>query len=319
LMIPGNHDYSGPGRADALHVFDACENVTVARGVGFGGPVGVRVLCVPWLYTDKSFDEVVLDAASVPCDLLLAHVQVRGALQNRRHAMEFGQPMKPYEPRPGDWSTTREFLASLPVRHFALGDFHMRQDLTDGRGGYVGALRQLDFGEEGNPAGFEIWDSESNLTEWIELDECPQHRTIIARPGESVALLDDCIKYRVRYDGAPDPLEARELEAQGVQVEAIVERRERVKRCNVPSGMVGDLPATLRFWAEQQTDEVDVDRALAALKLIDSDDLVPAEAMDEQAQTMAEAGVEGVTQGVTAAVDQAFAATGTDDDESLPF
>jgi len=288
LMIPGNHDYSGPGRADALHVFDACPNVRVARRAESLAWNGLRILAVPWLYTDRDFNAVVSDLRAQFGDnytwhLLLAHVQVFGALQNRRHAMEFEQPLQTYVCRPGDWSTSADFLSNLPVMHIALGDFHFRQDVVEDRGGFVGALRQLDFGEEGNPQGFEIWDSETDTTEWIELDECPVHRTIIAKPGEPVQMLDpEGCRYRVRYDGMPDPLEARELEARGVQVEAIVEKRERVKRCEVPSGMVGDLPATLRFWAGQQTDEVDVDRALDALRLIDSDDVEPVEDCPDQ-------------------------------------
>ena len=272
VMIPGNHDIAGAGSADALHVFDGMDNVTVIREPGSSVVCDIEVISLPWSWEsadpEQNFSHFIaessVDAAegrSWP-NLLLAHVQVTGARMSRTHTAEH---------KPGTWQISREFLEQLPVDHVALGDFHARQDLAGGRGGYVGALRQCNFGEEGNPAGFEIWDTETNETEWVELDAAPKHRTVVisATEGTLPGRIGNEL-LRIRYDGGqPDPIEVKQLEKAGIRVEHIVDREERVRRAEVPAGILRKPHDMVRLWASTQEPAIDGARLDRMLRVFD--------------------------------------------------
>ena len=146
VMVPGNHDYAGSGAADALHVFDRMKDVDILREPEKFAYGDLRITAVPWMWSG-SLDPSLLDGI----DLLFGHIRTGGALMGRHIN---------YETKVGDWTISRAQLDNCTAKHIALGDFHGRQDLT-GRGGYVGALRQVTFGEEGNPQGFEIYDTDT--------------------------------------------------------------------------------------------------------------------------------------------------------------
>ena len=158
LMITGNHDQSGPGSADALHVFDGMDGVIVVRDTDVIALKGKMILCLPWQWNGDAERELSRFTNPTEPMMLLAHVEVIGSRMGGTRCCESS---------PGKWQISRQFLETLPVDHIALGHFHARQDLT-GRGGYIGSLRQCNFGEEGNAAGFEIWDTQTGLTEWVE-------------------------------------------------------------------------------------------------------------------------------------------------------
>ncbi|HUT58703.1 MAG TPA: metallophosphoesterase, partial [Phycisphaerae bacterium] len=174
LMIPGNHDVSGAGSADALHVFDGMAKVHVVRDPCWWVYTddqcdNVHIFCLPWSWSGEDPGDILwVQSVSRKATLLLAHVRVTGAKMSRDFTCDA---------KPGTWQVSRGFLELLPFDHFALGDFHARQNLTNGRGGYVGAIMQHNFGEEGNPAGFEVWNTETNETEWVELDAAPRYQT----------------------------------------------------------------------------------------------------------------------------------------------
>lgn len=248
--IPGNHDYKGPRPGGALSLLAeiGCYNVNGPSVLNLWQTQEPTVPCVaflPWINVpDRPATEILRELCAAPVDLLVGHVQVIGAKMN-------GGAVCDGEAR--GWRIARADLEALPVRHFALGDFHGRQDLTGGRGGYVGALRQLNFGEEGNPAGFEIWDSETNAAEWIELDRAPRYVTAKAKPGDSVWAPDANAKMRVQYEGQPDGQIVREMEAAGILVEVILPREDRVARGKeLPPGALGDPFALLDLWGEDK-------------------------------------------------------------------
>jgi DNA repair exonuclease SbcCD ATPase subunit/DNA repair exonuclease SbcCD nuclease subunit len=241
LMIPGNHDQSGAGSADALHVFDGMDGVFVVRtnAYPFIRSGRVTVACVPWDWSGLNCEEAIKTAVAIARKatpesqlMLLSHIQVIGSRMSGRFTCE---------PKPGAWQVSRSFLESLPVDHIALGDFHTRQELVPDKGGYVGALRQCNFGEEGNPAGFEIWDSETNQTEWVELDAAPKYLTKVRGQGDHEIFLPNCRPQntimRVQYEWKPDPCELASLESAGIQVEQILDRQERIARAEVPADM----------------------------------------------------------------------------------
>lgn len=164
-----------------------------------------------------------------------------------------------YELKPGDWAMSRSDLEKVPAKHIALGDFHRRQDLT-GRGGYVGALRQLGFGEEGNTQGFEILDTDTWEAQWVELSACPVHRTVEIMPGDPIPEQAAGERLRVRYLSAPSTDEVRHLEAQGVVVQHVVEREERVRRVEIPQGAMQDRRELIRLWAGAQNPPIGGER-----------------------------------------------------------
>ena len=257
IIIPGNHDYSGPSCRDALHVFDA-SSVLVPRGEDWNDwrkwsdRMGLTLITVPWMYEENA-EAWITDRirrakeafVNMP-SILVGHIRVTGGRMNGNQT---------YDGTTG-WTVSRAFLESLPVDHIALGDFHGRQELVPGKGGYVGALRQCNFGEEGNPAGFEIWDSETGVTEWVELDAAPKHRTVCCQPSNIVPperrgneLL------RVRYEGGiPAASEIKAFEDLGAVVEVMVPAQERLTRAAEDvSGALSDPHRLYDIWGDAQT------------------------------------------------------------------
>lgn len=257
LMIPGNHDCAGSGSADALNIFGENRRAKIVRTPKWMvyDRHGFAAYCVPWDWSGAAFPakdamfspeyEAIL--ANKQKTLLLAHVQVAGATMNGVNgglACPEGT---------GKFQISRADLAALPFDHVALGDFHKRQDLTDGRGGYIGALRQCNFGEEGNPAGFEIWDTETGAVEWLELDAAPRHRTFYVKAGEQPNLPAPSPdwRFKVRLTGGQhDPTLARDLERDGHTVEIIPELDERVERAAVPPNVINEPKALMAVWTE---------------------------------------------------------------------
>lgn len=256
IMLVGNHDQGGMSQDDALHVFDSSANIYVARENQVIVHMGVGIYCLPWSWGGAwPEDNIKLNAGRF--DLMIGHVEVIGSRMAGSHTCT--------ELR-GKWQMSREFLEGIDARHVALGHFHARQQLCPA-GGYVGAFMQAGFGEEGNPAGFEIWDSLTGETEWVELDAAPRHRTyIVDEHTPAPVTIPEGIKARVRYvRGIDDRVEARRLESMGARVEEVVEPAERVRRADVAQGIIGDKPGLIRLYAASQNPPIDGARLNAML------------------------------------------------------
>lgn len=265
VAIPGNHDKAGAGSVDATRVLDPFPGLLIVREPGWStrfGPSGApSVFCLPWVYGADpaallpSPEEIL--ARKGP-RILLAHVQVIGGKMSGFVTCD-----------KGSFAIGREVLDALPFDRFALGDFHSRQDLFGGRGGYVGALRQLDHAEAGNPAGFEIWeprrvgiDPAEGSVEWIELDEAPRYRTVTLAPGSPIPQAGPGEVLRVRCDGwEPTRADASLAESGGrVTIEAIMEAPERVGRgVELPPGGIDRPEDLLAVWAAAQVPPVGVE------------------------------------------------------------
>jgi hypothetical protein len=269
IMLVGNHDQSGAGSADALHIFDRMENVMIIRNPQFVDVGPLTFYALPWSWYGNNAEDYLkgqlLDAPTPRISLFLAHIQVIGSRMSGSFTCD---------PKPGAWQVSRAFLENLPVDHFALGDFHARQELVAGKGGYVGALRQCNFGEggnvrltgmpyDGNPAGFEIWDSERNTTEWVELGAAPKHITLKADGVDTKPLVESSGKWltRIQYeDMTPDPAEIARLESLGVVIEQILDRPERIARAAVPEGAINNPHALIDLWAGVQNPPIEQER-----------------------------------------------------------
>jgi hypothetical protein len=284
VFVKGNHDQAGAGSADALHAFDGLERVRVAHDPGVFTVEGVHLICLPWSYCGGDPEAIItqlIDACPKTLPrLLLPHCDVIGMKMNASRTNERSAcPLKP-----GTWQVRREFLEGLPVDHIAGGHYHLRQPF------FIGALYQNNWGEEGNPAGFEIFDTETGAVEWVELDAAPRYHS------EMIAVCDDGRdhqftteglngdNWRVRFDGNPDPVEIRRLEAAGVRVEIVVEAVERIRRAEVPEGIADDNHALIGLWATSQNPPVDGARLERMHRVLD------ATFADKQADLIAEAG-----------------------------
>jgi len=257
-VLHGQHDASGSEVVPTTRVLRPCPNVSLVEQVEAGPMIGLLqrsirpvppdgadmwFVAAPWEWAGDSLDAILDD--HVRADILVGHCHVKGARLN-------GQAYAPHfhEPKPGvwDWSLSLDTLKRF--RHVALGDFHCRQELVPGVGGYVGAFRQCNFGEEGNPTGFEVWDSETTETEWVELDAAPRHKTWTVDadyPAPTVEEMSGWLS-RVIYAKGFDRVEAQHLAEAGAVVEREPDRSERIVRAAVdaadPRGMIRQWAAT---------------------------------------------------------------------------
>jgi len=279
LMIPGDHDQAGSGSADALHVFDGMAGVMVERYVEWVDFPNFSVFCVPWFWSGldpSGYINVAKDRIGRPPrqNMLLAHIRIGGAILSGTQTCE-----EVNQSATRTWQVPRAFLESLPFDHFALGNFHKRQDLTGGRGGFIGALRQNDFGFEGDPAGFETWDSETGTTEWVELDAAPRYYTVkvaaaqINNGHDLSGLAPEARDIdHVRFEATGDKVDvvaARNLEDEGFEVVSIQPREERTQRAEVPEGIIHKPHELIDLWAGTQTPPIEGERLAAMHEMHD--------------------------------------------------
>jgi DNA repair exonuclease SbcCD nuclease subunit len=252
VALVGNHDLQGMGSVDALAILP--DWVTVRREHGWISRPGLDLLCIPWDWSGADAEKVIADLARAPrqegqARALLAHIQVKGAMTGEGAT---------YQKKP-HWGVSREFLQGLDFDRFILGDFHRRQELVEGRGGYIGALRQMGHGEEGNPAGLEIWTPETGEARWVELNAAPQYRTVdLYEPTEELPAPAKGEALRVRTIGwRPSNAAARVIEEQGAAVVGVLEYEERESRAEVEPGTEQNPLALLRLWAAEQIPAVE--------------------------------------------------------------
>lgn len=264
VIIPGNHDYLVAGRETVLASLDDRPGIVIAREPGWVECVvkgeGISIFCLSWLWSsDRSPEAIIADRkpSMFPKTLLLAHVQIIGARMSGTRTCEAGS-----------WTLARAALESFGFDRVAAGDFHARQPnlAGEGRGGYVGALRQLNHGESGNPAGFELWNTETNAVEWIELDAAPRYRTVEMTEAGAIPTAEPGEILRVQTLGwAPTPAEARALElgsGGALSIEAVLEREERIARGGeIPAGSLSPqaklkVYGTDKGWSEERFAEL---------------------------------------------------------------
>lgn len=251
-IITGNHDKDNDSSGDALTVLDGIEGVTVIRTPqwitlpsSWDPDYEVQIFCLPWLWEGNPQRSIMENSRPNTGKLtrtgLLAHFQVKGA------KLDNG-----YEHQDGVYCISQDFLREeTTFDRFLLGDFHGRQEIDKGRGGYVGAPRQLGFGQAGHETGFEIWDTQANTAEFIELNHCVRHEILEWRRGEAKPTPTVGMKSKVRaIEWEPSPSESEF--AEGVdftyQVRSVREASrlsgsEILKHANDPEAM-------LKIWAK---------------------------------------------------------------------
>lgn len=195
-MLLGNHEI-GTGLS-ALEPFKNT-NIGVIDGFKIDEYDDCIIAYIPWVRDDgrNEVDQWLqqikerFGKTKGKMKIVIGHLTVRGAQLNsgiRLMGSEF--------------ELTQEQLESTGADLIVLGHIHKRQQIGD-RIWYVGTLSQNDFGEEGNPSGFLLIDTEARTHEFIDI-EAPKYHTIKEGDERTVGN-QDYIKYRfskkpVNYD-----------------------------------------------------------------------------------------------------------------------
>lgn len=241
-VVPGNHDKPNEVQRAA---FDALEPyIQVLAEPEWILVSGVQVAPLPWIWggdAEEILDQLLIDAPTTDTPrLLLGHVQVLGARMSGSFLCEHGS-----------FAVSQESIARFPAEHVCLGDFHQRQLLTNCHGGYVGALRQLNHGEEGNPTGFEIWTPATGQVEWVELDAAPRYHTVQWDAHQAQPAIPEGIVRLQTPDWTPTPDEMKDLDVTVVRTSTQSTRQTRLEE-EEGSADLRDPIALLHLWAKAQ-------------------------------------------------------------------
>lgn len=253
IILLGNHDKAGVGQPDALHAFDGSPNVKVIRKPSVETYGGANIFCLPWSWEGQSAEHA-FDAFNLPAsvDVFLGHVEVIGGRMN---------DFCTCKSTPGQWQISRTCLDGIKAKHIAIGHFHKRQQLNP-RGGYIGSFMQHTFNGTGDPAGFEIYDTVTGETQWIELEAARKHCIFVVDENTPAPeSLPEHAKSMIKYSrGICDQVEARRLENAGAVIKEFVERVERIKRADVPAGALEDPHGLIGLYAASQNPPLAGDR-----------------------------------------------------------
>lgn len=173
-FVLGDHEMSNPFRATPLIYFSELQGCKVIESVSKVNLRHVSCLFLPSTTKD-------LNCLNSDHDAVFYH----GFLQN----IQVSKDYRIY--RPSDFGI-RDFLES-GGKYYFFGGIHRRVTFDTrshpevGFAGYVGALFQKNFGEEGNPSGYLIWDSEKGV-QAVDL-ESPRFKTIHL-PGQLFEVLE---------------------------------------------------------------------------------------------------------------------------------
>ncbi len=264
IVVRGDHDIAGAGSVDALTSLDQMDNVFVLDSptrYGVQRHDGSYVLfhCMPWQWdtTETAATEWLLESAKqIPTysretkHIVLGHCIVRGESFPAHYGGE-GTAKK--------WIVEEHALRSGQFDFVALGDWHAHSFFLGDKGGYMGALRQVNYGEAGNPQGFVLWDSVLG-PKHIEIAAAKAHVVVSATEDviysesflETIAAAD--ARTRIVFEErAPTNEELEACAANGIDVVVQIQASERVTRvAELPEGLSGDLRKMLEVWAAAQ-------------------------------------------------------------------
>lgn len=164
-LLAGNHNIAsvhGYTNLDLLH--DLATVITQPQAVHFGA---VQLLFMPYYKTVTEWRAMLPIGHYDPANtILFAHQEIQGALTGTHRYVA---------------KDTTIGLPAHDIQGFKrafFGHYHLRQHFCDGRVMYVGAALQQDFGEEGNPQGFLIYDTDTDVVTPYSLEHLKSFRTI---------------------------------------------------------------------------------------------------------------------------------------------
>lgn len=259
IVIRGNHDSAGPGQKDALVPLDGYKGIRVAHVPQVIQMDGYAVACLPWLtkanlvakeeYKDLknnalecAFAQKVAEVLSLLKEdlaqasgykILLGHCELPGVKVVGDHYL-IG----------GSFELDRGLLERVGADRIVLGHIHKRQ------GWYLGALTQLNFGDEGNPTGFEILETEIGESKFIEVDS-PRYFTVAVEEYKSEDYRpQDYIKVRGKEFPTGDGLFPAAL-PDNVQFEKVVESQTMTRRLSENLDPTSDPRELLKVWCRE--------------------------------------------------------------------
>lgn len=159
VIIVGNHDK--PTKADdgitALTPFATSKTTIVSKVIQ-----NESMVILPW-----SEDPQIPDLKG---KIVFGHLAIKGAMMNSHVACEHGVEAK----------------TLMGARIILLGHFHKRH------GPYIGALTEQDWRGAGNGGGFGIYDTDTNMVEFVELP-CIRHIVITDQAQINDSLAGHCV------------------------------------------------------------------------------------------------------------------------------
>jgi len=215
------------------------------------------LLAVPWFdlrNAEYEITKLIKGRNTARKSLLLCHGSILGSVMNSGRVCESA-----------GFAVRREFLEQLNVDFIRFFHFHKRQiNLIEGKGGYGGALWQLNFGHAGEPQGVEVLDTETGASEWIEIEVARKHRVEIVKSKDDVQIImaghkPDKERLWIKSDG----FELARAEKAALISSGVVKvtsqnlaRQERAARIvEVPANALADDAATLRLYMDSRKDE----------------------------------------------------------------
>lgn len=280
IIISGNHDKAGPGQQDGLVPFDGYKGIKVAHYPQVFQADGYAVACLPWmtkanLVAKKEYQD--LDAAGIEelynrkladvlsllkedlakaegFKILLGHCELPGVKLRDDHYMTAG----------GSFQMDQSLLEQVGADRIVLGHIHLRQSW------YLGALTQLSFGDEGNPTGFEILDTETGESEYIGIDS-PRYWTFTSEEwtaeGEAVKQLPETDHIKIRGTSLPtgDGLFPAIL-PDNVQFEKVVESQIMTRRLSENLDPTSDPRELLKVWTRETACALPPESLIAGLE-----------------------------------------------------
>ena len=288
VLIFGNHDIGDAFERDALSPLEGCPWITVIRKPGVHDVEGISICALPWLSREVlaarlaasrkiSLKEAVDQATS---SIMNLPDRLRAEVKERTEAGKFvlflghmevtGAKMSNGEAQAnGNFEFDPQTLASIGANAYALGHIHVRQKipgLPNANDGYIGALCQLSFGEEGNPCGCRSIEIEGNGIigdSWLENKASPRYVTVETLEGLSVRP-EDYVK--LRAEEKPDDLPA------GVVFDKLVRNKDVERRTDGRLTADSPIQTLMSEWMESSKCEVPIE------KLLDGAEAIRAEA-----------------------------------------
>jgi DNA repair exonuclease SbcCD nuclease subunit len=157
----------------------------------------VTISLLPWLEDEDRTQKLAealekIKNRNAKYKLIVGHITVRGCTLNNGMQLQ----------GTGEFEVDARDLEATGADLIVLGHIHKRQQIGQ-RIWYVGALTQDSFGDEGNPQGFMIVDTEKRTHEFVEID-APEYRTIEMKSNAEMPVPRDSGDYiKLRFKEKP--------------------------------------------------------------------------------------------------------------------
>lgn len=182
MLVLGDHEMSNPGRATPLTYFSNVDGIEVIEKVHGVKLQGQHCMFLPPDVKNLNY------LKDQELDAIFFHGFIQNAKVSKNYRMY----------RDSDFSV-KDFL-DFGAKNYFFAGIHIRQffDVSESEKtdfcGYSGALWQHNFGEENNPTGYSVWDTEGGVT-LIDI-VAPRFKTV-RFPGKLFEITDQLEKLQL--------------------------------------------------------------------------------------------------------------------------